>query len=217
MHIVSENVAIPKAGFGKNEYFASSTKEKLIRADLKSSALRLLNQTDVVILDAGNYIKGYRYELYCASKAVRTTQCTLFCAIQTERALAFNANRTMADVVDTVSPSEDGSDEQRCNNGDVPYSGEIFAALCQRYEEPHGNARWDAPLFTRFPDDDLDADAIHAALYDSKPPPPNKSTQSVSGLFQLYIVYLVLFELYRYACRYNSKPDNVMSAFGPNV
>lgn len=56
--IVSENVAIPKAGFRKNEYFADSQKEKIVRADLKSEAIRLLTKDDVVILDAGNYIKG---------------------------------------------------------------------------------------------------------------------------------------------------------------
>lgn len=174
VQVVSENVAIPKAGFGKNEYFASSPKEKMVRADLKSEALRLLNNEDVVILDASNYIKGYRYELYCASKAVRTTQCTFFCAIQTARAWEFNTRR---------SDAEEPVDETRADgvgNGNVAYSKEIFDALCLRYEEPHGNNRWDSPLFTVFPDDHLDVDTIYGALFESKPPPPNKSTQSVS-------------------------------------
>lgn len=56
--VVSENVAIPKAGFRKNEYFDDSQKEKIVRADLKSEAVRQLSKDDVVILDAGNYIKG---------------------------------------------------------------------------------------------------------------------------------------------------------------
>lgn len=58
VHIVSENSAIPKAGFKKNEYFADSQKEKVVRADLKSEAIRLLTKDNVVILDGGNYIKG---------------------------------------------------------------------------------------------------------------------------------------------------------------
>lgn len=58
MRVVSENSAIPKAGFRKNEYFDDSKKEKIVRSDLKSEALRLLNKDDVTILDAGNYIKG---------------------------------------------------------------------------------------------------------------------------------------------------------------
>lgn len=59
VHMVSENEAIPKAGFQKDEYFADSQKEKVVRSDLKSEAIRLLNKEDVVILDAGNYIKGF--------------------------------------------------------------------------------------------------------------------------------------------------------------
>lgn len=58
VRIVSENSAIPKAGFGKNEYFDDSKKEKMVRSDLKSEAVRLLNKDAVTILDAGNYIKG---------------------------------------------------------------------------------------------------------------------------------------------------------------
>ena len=56
--IVSENAGIPKAGFQKNEYFADSQKEKMVRADLKSETMRLLTKDDLIILDAGNYIKG---------------------------------------------------------------------------------------------------------------------------------------------------------------
>lgn len=58
VHVVSENVAIPKAGYRKNEYYDDSKKEKIVRSDLKSEALRSLNRDDVIILDAGNYIKG---------------------------------------------------------------------------------------------------------------------------------------------------------------
>lgn len=58
VHIVSENIAIPKAGFTKNEYYADSQKEKVVRSDLKSETVRLLTKDNVVILDGGNYIKG---------------------------------------------------------------------------------------------------------------------------------------------------------------
>lgn len=59
--ILSENLAIPKAGFCKNEYYEDSQKEKIVRADLKSEAIRLMSKDSVVILDAGNYIKGAVY------------------------------------------------------------------------------------------------------------------------------------------------------------
>lgn len=58
VHVVCENSAIPKAGYTKNGYYADSQKEKVVRADLKSEAVRLLTKDNVVILDAGNYIKG---------------------------------------------------------------------------------------------------------------------------------------------------------------
>lgn len=58
--VVSENLAIPKAKYRKNTYYADSQKEKMVRADLKSEAIRLLNKDDLVILDAGNYIKGVK-------------------------------------------------------------------------------------------------------------------------------------------------------------
>lgn len=58
VHVVSENLAIPKAGFPKNEYFADSQKEKVVRSDLKSETIRLLTKDNVVILDGANYIKG---------------------------------------------------------------------------------------------------------------------------------------------------------------
>jgi len=58
VHLISENEAVPKALFEKNAFFGDSQKEKVVRSDLKSEASRHLNKEDVVILDAGNYIKG---------------------------------------------------------------------------------------------------------------------------------------------------------------
>uniref|UniRef100_W8BBA7 Protein KTI12 homolog n=1 Tax=Ceratitis capitata TaxID=7213 RepID=W8BBA7_CERCA len=184
VHLISENISIPHAGFAKNEYFEDSQKEKQVRSDIKSEALRLLNKEDVVIVDAGNYIKGYRYELFCATKAARSTQCTLFCGIPESRAWEFNQQRTSEDVVPC-----NGLDKN-VDNSDVPYTREIFDALCMRFEEPHGNCRWDSPLFVIFPDDTLDLEAMFSALYESKPLPPNQSTQnpplsSTNYLFEL--------------------------------
>lgn len=107
--------------------------------------------------------------MFCATKAARSTQCTLFCGIQEARAWEFNQQRTGADVLD-----------DQVDNSNVPYTREIFDALCMRYEEPHGNCRWDSPLFVVFPDDALDLEAIYGALYESKPLPPNQSTQNVN-------------------------------------
>ncbi|XP_017462370.1 PREDICTED: protein KTI12 homolog, partial [Rhagoletis zephyria] len=80
------------------------------------------------------------------------------------RAWEFNQQRTVLD--------------DRVDNSNVPYTREIFDALCMRYEEPHGNCRWDSPSFVVFPDDALNLETIYGALYESKPLPPNQSTQN---------------------------------------
>lgn len=71
VHIISENDIVKNSGILKNDVYESSQNEKMIRADLKSNSLRKLKKNELVIMDGGNYIKGYRYEIYCASKSAR--------------------------------------------------------------------------------------------------------------------------------------------------
>ena len=106
-------------------------------------------------MDALNYIKGFRYELFCVSKHMKTPQCVLQCATPVETAREWNYSR------------EDGS-----------YSQEIFDALVMRFESPDSRNRWDSPLFILHPDDPLPGADILSALFSRKPPPPNQSTQS---------------------------------------
>ncbi|XP_048351735.1 protein KTI12 homolog [Sphaerodactylus townsendi] len=49
------------------------------RAALRAEAERLLSRRDVVIVDAGNELKSFRYELYCLSKHTGTPHCLLLC------------------------------------------------------------------------------------------------------------------------------------------
>lgn len=108
--------------------------------------------------------------MYCASKAARSTQCTVFCAIPPAKAWEFNEQRNATDVVES-------SDS---DNSLVPYTREIFDALILRYEEPIANNRWDSPLFTLLPESKINFDDVYSALYEKKPPPPNLATQNVS-------------------------------------
>ena len=55
-------------GFDKREYYKDSQQEKILRASLKSNVEKLIDQKRVVILDSQNYIKGFRYELYCLAR-----------------------------------------------------------------------------------------------------------------------------------------------------
>ncbi|KAJ9597984.1 hypothetical protein L9F63_026911 [Diploptera punctata] len=88
--VVSEHKVMIESGNEKNALFSDAAKEKMIRGLIKSEAQRLINREDIVIIDAGNYIKGYRYELYCMSKASKTTQCTVHCEVSPETAWEWN-------------------------------------------------------------------------------------------------------------------------------
>ncbi|GFR11719.1 protein KTI12 homolog, partial [Trichonephila clavata] len=65
-------------------------KEKELRSSLKSEVERHLSKDTTVILDAGNYIKGYRYELYCLSKGCKTTHCVIHCVLLPNDCWIFN-------------------------------------------------------------------------------------------------------------------------------
>ncbi|XP_072173656.1 protein KTI12 homolog [Diadema setosum] len=152
LHSVSdENV-----GIDKNTVYADSKKEKEARGKLKSATQRLLSKEDVVILDSLNYIKGFRYELYCAVKSSQTPHCVIFCNTPAEMASDWNGRR----------PEEE------------KYSQEILDALVMRFEPPESKNRWDSPLFTVMPTDELPCSAICDALFHRKAPPPNLSTVS---------------------------------------
>ncbi|XP_071493133.1 protein KTI12 homolog [Diadema antillarum] len=152
VHSISdENV-----GIDKNTVYADSKKEKEARGKLKSATQRLLSKEDVVMLDSLNYIKGFRYELYCAVKSSQTPHCVIFCNTPAEMTSDWNGRR----------PEEE------------KYSQEILDALVMRFEPPESKNRWDSPLFTVLPTDELPCSAICDALFHRKAPPPNLSTVS---------------------------------------
>ena len=143
-------------GQDKNFIFSDSRHEKDVRGRLKSEVIRLLSKDSVVICDGLNYIKGFRYELFCASKASKTTQLTVQCDLSPEDAEKLNSGR-------------DDSDK---------YSDEIFKALVQRYEAPISSNRWDAPLYLVLKDGVVNFEGIYDSLFNKKAPPPNMSTQN---------------------------------------
>ncbi|XP_077285616.1 protein KTI12 homolog [Arctopsyche grandis] len=170
--LVSEASAIADAGFSKNSFYQNSQQEKQVRGALKSQVISLLNHNDLIILDASNYIKGFRYELYCGSKASKTTQCTIFTIINIEEAWKFNESRINNDQ----SKIETTLDKFAVDNS--AYTRETFDALVLRFEEPNSQTRWDSPLFTLQPKDEFNYDDLFKVLYEKKPPPPNMSTQN---------------------------------------
>ncbi|XP_049731148.1 protein KTI12 homolog [Elephas maximus indicus] len=59
--------------------YGDSAREKALRGALRAAVERRLSRQDVVIVDSLNYIKGFRYELYCLARAARTPLCLVYC------------------------------------------------------------------------------------------------------------------------------------------
>jgi protein KTI12 len=88
----------------KNEGYKSSAKEKDVRGALKSSVDHNLTPEKFVIIDSLNYIKGYRYELYCTARTVRTTHCVVWVACEESKSKEINIQR-ISEGVDTYDPT----------------------------------------------------------------------------------------------------------------
>ncbi|XP_017566623.1 protein KTI12 homolog isoform X1 [Pygocentrus nattereri] len=140
----------------RNSVYADSQSEKNLRGALRSEVERKLNKEDIVILDSLNYIKGYRYELFCLIKHAQTPHCLVYCLTSADLSSEWNKER-----------------KEGCQ-----YSQEILDALILRFEAPDSRNRWDSPLFTIQKDDALPFEAISDAIFKRKAPPPNQSTQS---------------------------------------
>uniref|UniRef100_A0A8C5CY68 Protein KTI12 homolog n=1 Tax=Gadus morhua TaxID=8049 RepID=A0A8C5CY68_GADMO len=140
----------------KNTVYAESPREKNVRGSLKAEVERKINKEDIVILDSLNYIKGYRYELFCLIKHTQTPHCVVYCLTSVEVSSAWNSSR---------EPKEQ-------------YTQEILDALVLRFEAPDSRNRWDSPLFTIQQEDTLPFDGISDAVFKRKAPPQNQSTLS---------------------------------------
>mmetsp|Transcript_3018 Transcript_3018/g.5338 ORF Transcript_3018/g.5338 Transcript_3018/m.5338 type:complete len:301 (+) Transcript_3018:671-1573(+) len=123
-------VEIVDEGFGlvsRVEAYRSSHTEKQTRARLKAAVERHLNSSSLVICDGMNYIKGFRYELYCLARAANVPSCVVFCNSSVESSVVLNDARMRA--------------------GEDSYESTFINALYSRIEVPIGTNRWDRPLF----------------------------------------------------------------------
>ncbi len=59
--------------------YASPDVEKVARGELFSAAERALTRDCVVVVDACNYLKSLRYQLFCSAKAIATSSCVVWC------------------------------------------------------------------------------------------------------------------------------------------
>ncbi|KAI4238014.1 MAG: hypothetical protein L6R40_005825 [Gallowayella cf. fulva] len=124
VHVNDQTLGLNKDVYGE------ARPEKDARAAEYSAVKRALGRDSIVIADGLNYIKGFRYQLYCEAKAVQTPSCVVHIGTPVEKCKEMNAERL---------------------NGSVPieaYPDDVFDNLVYRYEEPNGMTRWDSPLFT---------------------------------------------------------------------
>ncbi|KAK6747423.1 hypothetical protein RB195_000551 [Necator americanus] len=105
--------------------YNNASKEKEHRSFLRSSVQKSLNQNTVVICDALNYIKGYRYELFLIAKLCKTTYAVLYCHASADTCVWLNQKK---------------EELHR-------YKEDTIHELIARYEKPDQRNRWDSPLF----------------------------------------------------------------------
>jgi len=128
----------------------------------------VLSQDDVVVCDAagGNYIKGWRYQLYCEAKAVRTPSCVVHVGTAVDKAREINEARLRRR--EELKNGEGRGVDVAAGADEEPYEPSTWENLVYRYEEPNGMARWDSPLFTVLWDDEMPPyDAIWDAMIGS--------------------------------------------------
>ncbi|KAI9464357.1 chromatin associated protein KTI12 [Boletus coccyginus] len=139
--------------------YDDSRSEKPARGVLFTAFQRHLGSDRIVIVDSLNYIKGFRYQMYCAAREAKVRVCTVY----------------------VIAPPEQCRERNTLRSDGRSYVPETLNNLIQRYEEPSSMVRWDSPLFTiPWTDPDVPADDIWRAVTQGLVKPPNTGTQAVA-------------------------------------
>ena len=122
-----ESVCVDKS---KRECYITSHAEKSTRSSIKAQVDRYMNHSHrLVICDSLNYIKGYRYELHCLSKAATQRHGVIWVLNAPAVAQVWNEERSVNDKKEYY------------------YTDQQMQELIQRYEPPDARNRWDKPLY----------------------------------------------------------------------
>ena len=111
----------------------------------------------MVILDSLNYIKGYRYELYCLARNAQTNIVTVFCDTEPEIALKIG---------------HEGGYEN-------PFPVDLLEDYIGRLERPNPAARWDSPMIHLRHYEDIPFEDLAKTVVDGKKPRDPVSTKAV--------------------------------------
>ena len=187
--IIDEQQVRP--GTTHKERYSSSKEEKITRAAMKNEFDRRVSggisgggtnnggnkrekkgkqtSSSLVILDATNYIKGYRYELHCISRAAGTRHGVVWVLNDPSVCIRWNEERKKKRIIEKMTKrkslvagesevdknqnsgeGEDNGQERDCDisedDGYYPTSVEM-EELMGRYEPPDPRNRWDRPLY----------------------------------------------------------------------
>ncbi|QPG73169.1 hypothetical protein FOA43_000475 [Brettanomyces nanus] len=138
-----------------HQMYKESTSEKAARGEQMSAVKRDLSKNNIVILDGLNYIKGFRYQLFCETKNLSTTYCVIQVIAPNSVCFQWNQDRPETDRWDSSLVKE----------------------LIMRFEEPDGRNRWDSPLIPiSYDDEEVPFDDVWTSVILKKPPKPNQST-----------------------------------------
>jgi protein KTI12 len=128
--ILNESTVV--VGKSLHEYYATSQAEKSTRAALKAALDRAISNAsakELIVLDSLNYIKGFRYELYCLSKAANVRHAVVWVVNDSKNNITTN--------------SQQWSNPQVSSND----SKKLIQELGMRFERPDERNRWDNPLY----------------------------------------------------------------------
>lgn len=173
LHLISdESLSISRAVYDldpdkvRAHTRSANASEKDARAAVYGAVKRVLSDRDIVILDGLNYIKGWRYQLHCEAKAVRTPSCILQIGCAADRARQVNQERLRATQGAHPDKAPEGEGNEQVSVAE-PYEESNWDNLVFRYEEPNPMTRWDSPLFTLiWEDDEQQADKVFSDLWE---------------------------------------------------
>ncbi|XP_004476555.1 protein KTI12 homolog [Dasypus novemcinctus] len=154
--------------------YCDSAREKALRGALRAAVERRLSRHDVVILDSLNYIKGFRYELYCLARAARTPLCLVYCLRPAARSVGPHTAGTEEnegrDVSVSWRPCTKEGEKQAAGTG-VPWEPQAVIS------EVNGRAQVEVPKKLE-PDETRAPDFPAPVITESK-----KSAEHVSSAF----------------------------------
>ncbi|KAI1261878.1 chromatin associated protein KTI12 [Xylariaceae sp. FL1019] len=155
LHLISDqSLSVPRSAYDLSALPAhtrsANASEKDARATIYAAVKRVLSDRDIVILDGLNYIKGWRYQLHCEAKAMRTPSCILQVGCSKDKSREVNEARLRSEPDTAPDRRETGDDG---DDAEAAYEPANWENLVFRYEEPNPMTRWDSPLFTLIWDD----------------------------------------------------------------